>query len=93
MLLSPLRKGLGSPPGIKNKFKQAVRKVAALNNLSTTLVSPALAPPAGIGLGHDSNRQLVPKSRHMINSSTFIANILNNSQIGMKNSDKVFENK
>lgn len=32
MLMSPIRKGMGSP--LKNKFKQAVRKVTALNNMT-----------------------------------------------------------
>lgn len=78
--MSPLRKGISSPAAVKNKFKQAVRKVAALNNISSTMV----------GSSEKTEQLMIPKSRHMLKSSTLLSNILNNSQAVMRKQSEIY---
>jgi len=74
--MSPLRKGMSSPVSIKNKFKQAVRKVTALNNLTS------LASNSQSASGY--NEQLmIPKAQQIMKSSTLLSSILNNNQVVM----------
>lgn len=69
MILSPQRKGMASP--LTKKFKQAVMKVTAINNMSKLL--PQL-----------SNELSVPDRKADEKSASLLLNILNSSHILMQ---------
>ncbi len=78
--MSPLRKGMGSPLILKNKFKQAVQKIKAINSLSKAFNSHNASSSNSLGVP-GSNTSIGAKK--VMKSSSLFANILNTSQVAM----------